>query len=237
MPWASLFKSLVMKKISIGFLLVLLFGNVSAQQLLQEIVDPQYQNSSLLALGKGKIRAPFWFKDFYPGKIKMAGDKYIDNVKLNIDTYSNKILAKQDDKPEVVVDNKNIEGVIIETDKGPITFERIFDTDLKNKRFYEVLFKGQTVTFYKLNTAIFKKATQESSSGYHSEEQTKDRFISDTQYFLFFNNLLHEVKLNKKQVSTLLLQANQSQKELIQKSSSYFNNAETLKLFLSENNF
>lgn len=171
--------------------------SVFGQVLIQEIVDPQYQNSSLLKLGGKEVKAPYWFDDFEPGKITLNSGKIIADLMLNIDTNKGLLIAKKNEE-EVVVNAKIVESVkFFSKDRLDTLVFRKLITPEDGERFCEVIFSGNKIHLYKQLRSIFKPNSQEASTGYHAD-QAKDVFVKKTTYFLDNNGKIVPVKISKK---------------------------------------
>jgi hypothetical protein len=167
------------------------------QELIQDLVDPQYQNSSLLKLGGKEVKAPRWLDNFEKGYITLKSGKIIDNILLNIDTNSGNLITLKDGD-EVVVNSKLVETVQFFDNKTADTLIFIQVTiPEEGKRFCEVIYDGKRLKMFKLMRATLKPNAQDSNTGYHAD-QPKEVFTKKTLYFLEDKSIVKEIKLNKK---------------------------------------
>lgn len=184
-------------KLSVIFLFVFFAKIVWGQELIQDLIDPQYQNSALLKLGGKEVKAPYWLENFETGIITLKSGKVINNMQLNIDTNSGNLIAIKDGG-EVIINSKIVERVQLYSNKriDTLIFKQV---NIPGERagFCEVIYDGDKIKLFKQMKATLKPNSQESNSGYHTD-QPKDLFAKKTLYFIEEKSILKEIKLNKK---------------------------------------
>jgi len=164
-----------------------------------EILDPQYQNSSLLYAKTTPNDNPFLVNDFLPADIVMFNKQAIPNVEIKYDIERQLLFANAGGR-FVILDNKMINSFSVQlpgTD-GKSNFVKMKEDD--KEAYFEVLAEGSEVKLLKKTVKTRQNKTQANSTGYNDEGSQPSRYRRNEFYYLQMHDSLHPVRLNGKSI-------------------------------------
>ena len=176
-------------KFPIALLLSLACGRLSGQPLIMDLVDPQFQNQSLL-YSQAKESPSLKFKNFLQSRITTKDGLSVDSLLLNIELKNNTLIVLYLDLV-LVLDPKQIESFSVLADEGERVFEKI-----RANTFYERLFKGE-YSLYKEEEISTLPTQQAQNTGYHDDSaKPKTRIVE--HYYILKGPRLEKLNFNKK---------------------------------------
>lgn len=173
-----------------GFVSMSLAHVVFAQRVtnVMEVLDPNYQNSSLLYANTSPNDNPFLANEFKKANIVTVDNKTINDLEMKYDV-ERQVLCIDQNGTIKVLDNKRINSFTVDGS----TFVKI------NDAYYEVLAEN-TVKLLKKTAKTRQNRTEANSTGYNDEAARPSRYRVNEFYYVMINDSLREIRLNKKSV-------------------------------------
>ena len=137
--------------------------------------------------------SPFLNQKAIPGTLVLENGTEMKDVPLQVDLYSNSIIATNEDGEELIIDSKFYKEVVIPFEGKNLVFRKV--NPKEPTKYYEVLYDDDNLVFFKKQDSNISKG---SSSGY---SHSNGRFRTSTQYFIKHDNgEVAHVKLKKKDI-------------------------------------
>ncbi|MEI9921970.1 MAG: hypothetical protein WDO14_24725 [Bacteroidota bacterium] len=172
---------------------------VFGQRNVMEILDPQYQNSSLLYAKTTPNDNPFFVNDFLSADIVMFNKQVIPAVDIKYDVENQRLYASTGGR-FVILDNKMIDSFKVQL---PDTGSKSTFIKLKEdgkEVYFEVLAEGE-VKLLKKTVKTRQTRTEANSTPYNNDGETRPaRYRRNEFYYLQTQDGLHIVRLNAKSI-------------------------------------
>ena len=132
-------------------------------------------------------------RDRSKGTLVLNNGNVIENVLLQVDLYTNDIIASKDDGEIIYLDKRLFKEVIVSVDGTDVQYKKI---DPKNPDdFYQVLYEDEGLVFFKERYASLREASNIGMTN------TNARFINRTKYYIKHGEgQIAKVKLKKKEI-------------------------------------
>lgn len=174
-----------------------------------DVVLPVYK-------ANGEIGNPYFSKDWAKGSVKtIDNNEFSKKLLFMYDKVAHKLYFKNEDSNVIMeADQDKIYSFTIITDK-PHTFMRgeFFSPDYKGK-FLEVLaYDEDKYSFLKYTATSFEQPVTSKASQAMTESISYGKYVDDTKYFIYYDNLLTPVELKKKSFPKVFADAEQSKVE------------------------
>jgi hypothetical protein len=169
---------------------------------IQDILDPQFQNSSLLYKNSNPNDNPFLVNDFMTADIYMKNNKVIKAVQVKYDIEHQWLFAN-DNGRFLILNTPAIDhfDVMLPNAEQQSKFISIRNGDKDD--FFEVL-AGTDIRFLKKTSKARQRRSEANSTGYNDEGPRPSAYKVSETYFLLMADGLHEVRLNKKSILSTL---------------------------------
>lgn len=133
--------------------------------------------------------------EFQKGEVVFKTGKVFDIDFLNYNAFENQLLYKKDvNSPILLITN----DMVSEFSIGNRKFISIESSESNNELFYEQMWSNKELFLLRLNVKKLEKADYQ---GAYSANKKFDEFYDKNEYYLFSNNELTSIKLNKKSVT------------------------------------
>lgn len=203
-----------------------------SQKLISDIVDPKFNNSSLIFNYGDFNGTPYLFEDWRNIEIHTNQNGVIKNEKAKLDIYSNKVLVLFEDK-HIWVNDLQIKYFVLDNGSGSrIKFIR--QTSAGNTVFYEVIHEGR-LNLYRAYSKRFVRPNENANHNYGAEVSEKPYFNREviTYYINFDDEKLVKTTLSKKAIENILPEKHKRKyKQLLKREKVSFKREEELKSFL-----
>lgn len=177
---------------------VLLHAAYGQRGNLMDILDPQYQNSSLLYAKSSPNDNPFLVNEFLIADIIMFNKQVIKDVEMKYD-IENQLLYANNGGRFVILNNKMINSFDVQLPgaENRSTFVRMKE-DSKDV-YFELLADGEA-KFLKKSVKTRQNKTEANSTGYNDEGAKPSRYRMNEFYYLLMQDGMHQVRLNGKSI-------------------------------------
>jgi hypothetical protein len=187
----------VIKTILPGVVVSLLLSHAASGQRgnVMEILDPQYQNSSLLYAKTSPNDNPFLVNDFLPADIVMFNKQVIKDVDMKYDVENQLLYANTNGKL-IILNNKMINSFDVQLPgiDNKSTFLKMKEGD--KDVYLELLADGETKLLRK-TVKTRQNKTEVNSTGYN---ERSSRYRLNEFYYLLMQDGMHQVRLNGKSI-------------------------------------
>ncbi len=165
---------------------------------IQEVLDPQFQNSSLLYAKAAPNDNPFLINEFLPVDIAMKNEKTLKGVKVKYDIERQILFAEDNGRYVILSTNliKSFDMKLPNTDE-PSRFINMTDGD--KEIFFEVVADGD-IKLLKKTTKVRQRKTEVNSTGYNDEGARPSAYRKNESYYLLKADGLHLVRLTNKSI-------------------------------------
>jgi hypothetical protein len=213
-------------------LIFLPFHFLSSQVLLSDIVDPSFNNSSLV-FGYGDYDGtPYLNKNWNSVQINTSLNGILEAEEANFDIYSQKLIAMKDGK-SIWVNDHQINFFLLKDDIG--REKKYIKRQLGQEyEYYEVIHEGR-LHIFKGFRKKFVRPNENSNHNYGSEVSEKPYFSREslTYYISFDEGKEKKSPLSKKAIENILPEKyKRKYKQLLKKEKVSFKKEEELKSFL-----
>lgn len=165
---------------------------------IQEVLDPQFQNSSLLYAKAAPNDNPFLINEFLPVDIAMKNEKTLKNVKVKYD-IERQILFAEDHGRYVILSTNLIKSFDMKLPDASEVSRFINMIDDGKEFFYEVVADGD-IKLLKKTTKVRQRKTEVNSTGYNDEGARPSAYRTNESYYLLKADGLHQVRLTNKSI-------------------------------------
>lgn len=171
-----------------------LYFHVTAQGLLMDRLDPEYQNNGILYTNQyANIEGSPFFGNGqeFIGEIEFEGGQTRTDIRLQYDMVRDLLMFIDEDKGPLVLDTKAIKKFTIVNGYGQdIHFVKMSVSGMSG--FYQLLYSGVVSFYVKHKKEIVKSETKD--SGYSTSINTKDKIREYVIYFLSDGNKTERLK-------------------------------------------
>jgi hypothetical protein len=180
------------------FLMVLSHAAFGQHGNIMEILDPQYQNSSLLYAKTSPNDNPFLVNEFLSADIVMFNKQVIKDVGMKYD-IENQLLYANTNGRFVILNNKMINSFDVQLPgaESKSTFVKMKEGD--KDVYFELLADGQA-KLLKKTVKTRQNKVEANSTGYNDEGTRPSRFRQNEFYYLLTEDGMHQVRLNGKSI-------------------------------------